>query len=127
MEAKIISIHINPKAREEEAVGRMTGRARAVAFRSAEEAWDGVLWQIDMDVAKAICKAMEALADVGDYAGAMSVLVGLYEFGGKEMPEDVCAFKKTPELMGLFMEEFLVESGEYLDEWGENDDLDLND
>ena len=84
----------------------------------AEEVW----WDPSLDAARALQRAMETLADHDEYESAMDILTALYDIVDLDMPCELAAIQKRPDLLELFMDEFLAESDEILDDFAAGGD-----
>ena len=121
MEVKIIEVTLMPKGKDPEQKRRLEKKVRKLAYDCSEEAWTGLLENPGPEAAKALQRAMQALAGYGDYSKAMDVLKALYAISEQEMPADVAAWQQHPVLLKLFLDEFLTESEDYLDEFSDMD------
>ena len=113
MEVKIINITLRPKGQKPEQKHRLEEKVREVAYNCAEEVW----WDPSLDAARALQRAMKTLADHDEYESAMDILTALYDIVDLDMPCELAAIQKRPDLLELFMDEFLAESDEILDDF----------
>lgn len=124
MEVKIINITLKPEDKKPEQKHRLEEKVCEAACNCAD-----VWLDPSMEACRALMRAMETLADYGDYDRVLDILTGLYDLEDVDMPRETAFIQDRPELLKLFIDEFLMQSNEVLDAFaaGSKDSADEDD
>ena len=115
----------NEAQNSEARVEKLADEVRSAAQQSMEALWSAFLEVGELDMVRATEKALRLLVSHGDCTGAMKVLEGVYALVEIAPPEDFTDCQKYPALAQMFMEEFLVESEDFIFDAGMEDVLAL--
>ena len=116
MKVTIIEITEKPEIRGPKRKHRLEEQVREAACNCSEEVWIALLENAGPDAARALQRAMEALAGHGEYDRAIDIFTALYDIVDLDMPKEAAAIQDRPELLEPFMDAFLAVSNEFLDE-----------
>lgn len=98
---------------------------RSTASESTDALWNAFLKIGDLDMVRAMEKALRLLASHGDYIGAMKMLEGIYALVEIAPSEDFTGCQQHSSLAQMFMEEYLAKSEDFIFDTGMNDVLAL--
>ena len=101
----------------------LVSEVRSAASESTEALWNAFLEIGDLDMVRAMEKALRLLVSHGDYIGAMKMLEGIYALVEIAPSEDFTDCQQH--LAQMFMEEYLAKSEDFIFDTGMNDVLAL--
>ena len=103
----------------------LVSEVRSAASESTEALWNAFLEIGDLDMVRAMEKALRLLVSHGDYIGAMKMLEGIYALVEIAPSEDFTDCQQPSALAQMFMEEYLAKSEDFIFDTGMNDVLAL--
>lgn len=106
-------------------IEKLCKEVRECAYESVESLWNAFLDVGELDMLRAVEKALRLLANHGDYTGALKVLEGMYALVEIAPEQTFTDCQQHPALAQMFTEEFLAESGDFIFDVGMDDVLDL--
>ena len=86
----------------------LVSEVRSAASESTEALWNAFLEIGDLDMVRAMEKALRLLVSHGDYIGAMKMLEGIYALVEIAPSEDFTDCQQYSALAQMFMEEYLA-------------------
>ena len=98
---------------------------RSTASESTDALWNAFLKIGDLDMVRAMEKALRLLVSHGDYIEAMKVLEGIYALVEMAPSEDFTDCQQHSALAQMFMEEYLAKSEDFIFDTGMDDVLAL--
>lgn len=104
-------------------IEKLIGEVRSTASKSTGALWNAFLEVGDLDMVRAMEKALRLLVSHGNYIGAMKVLEGIYAMVEIAPSENFTDCQQHPALAQMFMEEFLAESEDFIFDAGMEDAL----
>lgn len=107
----------------EDRIEKLIGEVRSAASKSTRALWNAFLEVGDLDMVRAMEKALRLLVSHGNYIGAMKVLEGIYAMVEIAPSENFTDCQQHPALAQMFMEEFLAESEDFIFDAGMEDAL----
>ena len=106
-------------------VEKLFMEVRKAAFKSVEDLWGAIPEEADLGMVRATDTALRLLTGCGDYTKAMKLLEALYTLAEREPPKDFTACQEYPALSQMYMEEFLVESEQFIFDVGMDEVIDF--
>lgn len=103
----------------------LVSEVRSAATESMEALWNAFLEMGDLDMVRAMEKALRLLVSHGNYIGAMKVLEGIYALVEIAPSEDFTDCQQYSALAQMFMEEYLAKSEDFIFDTGMDDVLAL--
>lgn len=117
------------KQKKDEAQSRkietLVNGVRSAASESMEALWKAFLEVGELNVVRAMEKALRLLVSHGDYIEAMKVLEGIYALVEIAPSEDFTDCQQHSALAQMFMEEYLAKSEDFIFDTSMNDVLAL--
>lgn len=117
------------KQKKDEAQSRkietLVNGVRSAASESMEALWNAFLEVGELNVVRAMEKALRLLVSHGDYIEAMKVLEGIYALVEMAPSEDFTDCQQHSALAQMFMEEYLAKSENFIFDTGMDDVLAL--
>ena len=117
------------KQKKDEAQNRkietLVNGVRSAASESMEALWNAFLEVGELNVVRAMEKALRLLVSHGDYIEAMKVLEGIYALVEMAPSEDFTDCQQHSALAQMFMEEYLAKSEDFIFDTGMDDVLAL--
>ena len=106
-------------------IEKLIREVRSAASKSTGALWNAFLEVGDLDMVRAMEKALRLLVSHGNYIGAMKVLEGIYAMVEIAPSENFTDCQQHPALAQMFMEEYLAKSEDFIFDTGMNDVLAL--
>ena len=103
----------------------LVSEVRSAASESTDALWNAFLKIGDLDMVRAMEKALRLLVSHGDYIEAMKVLEGIYALVEMAPSEDFTDCQQHSALAQMFMEEYLAKSEDFIFDTGMDDVLAL--
>ena len=103
----------------------LVSEVRSAASESTDALWNAFLEIGDLDMVRAMEKALRLLVSHGDYIEAMKVLEGIYALVEMAPSEDFTDCQQHSALAQMFMEEYLAKSEDFIFDTGMDDVLAL--
>ena len=104
-------------------IEKLIREVRSAASKSTGALWNAFLEVGDLDMVRAMEKALRLLVSHGNYIGAMKVLEGIYAMVEIAPSENFTDCQQHPALAQMFMEEFLAGSEDFIFDAGMEDAL----
>ena len=103
----------------------LVSEVRSAASESTDALWNAFLEIGDLDMVRAMEKALRLLVSHGDYIEAMKVLEGIYALVEIAPSKDFTDCQLHSALAQMFMEEYLAKSEDFIFDTGMDDVLAL--
>ena len=98
---------------------------RNAAVKTVEDLWSAISEEDDLDKVQAADTALHLLTDCGAHDKAMKLLEVMYALTEQEPSKEFTACQEYPALSQMFMDEFLVESAQFIFEAGMEEVIDF--
>ena len=119
------SVRILEEHTEPNPITKLAEKVRSAACKSVTDLWNAFLEVGEMHMVRATDTALRLLTDTGSHTKAMNLLEGVYALVEIAPSEIFTTCQKYPALSQMFMEDFLVESDEFIFDVGMDDVIDL--
>ena len=118
--AKIMEKHGEVKA-----IKKLVEDISKTVCKSIESLWSEFLEMGDLDMVRATDAALRLLTGSGDHVKAMKLLEAIYALTEQKPSRGLTACQEYPVLSQMYMEEFLVESEQFIFDVGMGEMIDL--